>query len=77
MRPVQSLLVVGMADRPYMTELLRALDEQLPCSSSLTLFSQYATETEIGRPAHAASHTWPCLRSAAVLTRMLLLLALW
>ena len=37
-----------MGDRPFMTELLRALDEQLPTGSALHLFSEYASVATIG-----------------------------
>ena len=48
---LQKLLVCGFSNMTFMTELVKALDSQLPPGSSLTLFSQHVTPKLIGAPA--------------------------
>ena len=45
---LQKLLICGFSNMTFMTELVKALDSQLPPGSSLTLFSQHVTPKLVG-----------------------------
>ena len=52
---LQKLLICGFSNMTFMTELVKALDSQLPPGSSLTLFSQHVTPKLVG------AHVEECL----------------
>ena len=64
---MQKILVCGFSDPTFMTELVKALDAQLPPGSSLTLFSHHVTPKRVGvAPVLLSCQTCcmllPCLR---------------